>query len=296
MDGKPTRFLVGIAALGLLVSACGGGEPKAKAAAAPRFDVENFSDSTRIDNAWLPLAPGTRFTFEGAVEGPEGAVPQRAVLTVTDVTKIIAGVPTLVMWDQDYSGDQLAEAEITFVAQDDEGTVWLLGEYPEEYDGERFAGAPRSWIAGLAGAKAGILMPGKPRKGGPPYVQGLAPDVDFYDVARVYRTDQDTCVPAGCYADVMVIDEWDPLAQPGDGHELKYQARGVGNVRVESMGSQERETLALTRVEQLGPEALAEARREALRLDQRAYLVNARYRETPAAEPCIGPCRSVEKA
>jgi hypothetical protein len=295
MDGKPSRLLVGLACLSLVVAGCGGGSAKDKPSA-PRFDVEKFSDSTRIDNAWLPLAPGTRFTFEGKVEGDEGAIPQRAVLTVTDVTKVIAGVPTLVMWDQDYSGDQLAEAELTFVAQDDEGTVWLLGEYPEEYDGERFAGAPRSWVAGLGGAKAGILMPGKPRKGEAPYLQGLAPDVDFYDVARVYRTAQETCVPVGCYRDVMVIDEWDPLAQPRDGHQLKYQAPGVGNVKVESIGSPERETLVLTRVEQLGPDVLAEARREALRLDQRAYLVNARYRETRPAEACVGPCGGLKKA
>jgi hypothetical protein len=281
----------------LWISACSGGEePTAKASEAPRFNLENFSDSTRIDNAWLPLAPGTRFTFEGRVDGDEGSVPQRAVLTVTDVIKVISGVPTLVMWDQDYSGDQLAEAELTFAAQDDEGTVWLLGEYPEEYDGERFEGAPRSWIAGLGGAKAGILMPAKPRKGAAPYVQGLAPDVDFYDVARVHQVDQQTCVPAGCYRDVMVIDEWDPLAQPRDGHQLKYQAPGVGNVRVESLGSRERETLELTRVEQLSPEVLAEARREALRLDQRAYLVNARYRDTRPAEACAGSCKGLQKA
>jgi hypothetical protein len=296
MDRKPGRFLVGMACLSLLILGCGSDEEPKAEAAAPRFDIDKFSGSTTIDNAWLPLAPGTRFIFEGEVEGPEGSVPQRAVLTVTDVTKVIAGVPTLVMWDQDYSGDQLAEAEITFVAQDDHGTVWLLGEYPEEYDGEKFEGAPRSWIAGLGGAKAGILMPAKPRKGEPPYLQGLAPDVDFYDVARVHRTGQETCVPAGCYANVMVIDEWDPLAQPQDGHQLKYQARGVGNVRVESQGSQERETLVLTRIEQLNPEELTKARQEALRLDQRAYLVNARYRETRPAEACVGPCGGLQKA
>jgi hypothetical protein len=198
------------------------------------------------------------------------------------------------MWDRDFSGDQLAEAEITFFAQDDKRTVWLLGEYPEEYDGEKFEGAPSSWIAGLAGAKAGILMPGKPRKGGHPYLQGLAPDVDFYDVATVYRAGQETCVPTGCYQDVMVIDEWDPLAQPQDGHQLKYQAPGVGNIRVEAMGGQEQETLVLTKVEKLSPEALAEARQEAMRLDRRAYLVNARYQATRPAEQCLGSCRGVQ--
>jgi hypothetical protein len=270
--------------------------PAAPEAAAPHFDIENFSDPTRIDNKWLPLAPGTQFTFEGSVEGEAGSVPHRVVFTVTDVTKVINGVRTLVMWDRDYNGDQLIEAEITFFAQDDAGTVWLLGEYPEEYDGERFEGAPSSWIAGLAGAKAGILMPAKPQKEGPPYLQGLAPDVDFYDVAKVYKAGQETCVPTGCYQDVMVIDEWDPLAQPQDGHELKYQAPGVGNIRVETMGGQDQETLVLTEFVKLSPEALADARQEALRLDGRAYGINARYEATPPAEPCAVSCGGLRAA
>lgn len=273
---------------------CGDGESEAPKAAAPHFDLENFSDPTNIDNRWLPLAPGTQLTFEGRVEGGQASVPQRLVFTVTDLTKVINGVRTLVMLDRDYSGDQLAEAEITFFAQDDDGTVWLLGEYPEEYDGGRFEGAPSSWIAGLAGAKAGILMPAKPRKGGPPYLQGLAPDVDFYDVAEVRKVAQETCVPAGCYQDVMVIDEWDPRAQPHDGHQLKYQAPGVGNIRVEAVGGEQQETLVLTGLVKLSPEALAEARQEAQRLDRRAYLVNARYAATPPAEQCLGSCRGVQ--
>jgi hypothetical protein len=92
----------------------------------------------------------------------------------------------------------------------------------------------------------------------------------------------------------MVIDEWDPLAQPQDGHQLKYQAPGVGNIRVEAMGGQEQETLVLTKVEKLSPEALAEARQEAMRLDRRAYLVNARYQATRPAEQCLGSCRGVQ--
>jgi hypothetical protein len=300
MDTKQggARFggLVRMASVTMLIGlvACGDGGPETPRAVAPRFDVKNFSDPTTIDNKWLPLAPGTQFTFEGAVEGAQGSAPRRVVFTVTDLTKVINGVSTLVMWDRDYSGDQLAEAEITFFAQDDDGTVWLLGEYPEEYDGGRFEGAPSSWIAGLAGAKAGILMPAKPEKGGRPYIQGLAPDVDFYDVATVYRVGQETCVPTSCYQDVMVIDEWDPLAQPQDGHQLKYQAPGVGNIRVEAMGGQEQETLVLTKFEKLGPEALAEARQEAMRLDRRAYLVNARYAATTPAEQCLGSCRGLQ--
>jgi hypothetical protein len=188
------------------------------------------------------------------------------------------------MVDRDYNGDQVAEAEITFFAQDDEGNVWLLGEYPEEYEDGRFAGAPSTWIAGQAGARAGILMPASPKMGAPPYLQGFAPHVDFQDLAQVHGVSRRTCVPAGCYDGVMVIDEWDPGAQPQDGHQLKFQAPGVGNVRVEPMGGEEQETLVLVEHLQLGPEAMAEVHALALELDAHAYETDARYGATPPIE------------
>ena len=43
--------------------------------------------------------------------------------------------------------------------------------------------------------------------------------------------EQKTCVPVGCYENVMIIDERSPL-EPESGHQLKYYAPGVGTVRV----------------------------------------------------------------
>lgn len=252
--------------------------------AAPSFAVANFSKPTTIDNKWLPLAPGTQLTYEGKVKEAEGSFARRIVFTVTDVTKVINGLRTAVMWERDFNDDVMAESEITFYAQDDGGAVWLLGEYPEVYEGTKFTGAPSTWIAGLAGAKAGILMPAEPTTAGPVYLQGLAPDVEFYDVAKIHQVGQQTCVPAACYKDVMVVDEWDPSAQPEDGHQLKYHAPGVGNIRVEAKGGDAQEVLELTKFEQVSPEVLAQARQEALRLDQRAYDVIPKYKETLRAE------------
>ena len=41
--------------------------------------------------------------------------------------------------------------------------------------------------------------------------------------------EQKTCVPVGCYENVMIIDERSPL-EPESGHQLKYYAPGVGTV------------------------------------------------------------------
>ena len=267
-------------------AAAGGPTVAAPEAPVPKFDPKNFSNPLKITNKWLPLEPGMQFVKEGTANRGEGVENHRVIFTVTDLTKEVNGIRTLVMWDRDYNGGNLAESEITFFAQDDAGNVWLLGEYPEEYDLEgNFEGAPSTWVAPLASARAGIIMPADPKPGDPNYLQGFVPDIDFQDVAKVDRAGQEVCVKAGCYRDVLVIDEWDPLAQPQDGHQLKFHAPGVGVVKVEARGGEEQELLELVEVRKLSPEEMAEVRREALRLDQRAYQVNARWETTRPAEP-----------
>ena len=246
-------------------------------------ESHKFSDPTRIDNTWLPLAAGTQFVLEGRANRGQGRLPHRVVFTVTDLTKVIDGVRTRVLWDRDFQAGRLEEGELTFHAQDDDGNVWNFGEYPEEYEGGRLVGAPDAWIAGLARARPGILMPAAPRLGTPSYLQGWAPAIHFADRARVFRTGRRSCVPLGCYANVLVVDEWTP-AEPG-AHQRKYYAPGVGNIRVGAAGGSERESLVLVEVRHLGPGALAAVRRAALRLDRRAYRVRGRlYGHTPPAE------------
>jgi hypothetical protein len=119
-----------------------------------------------------------------------------------------------------------------------------MGEYPEEYEDGAFVAAP-TWLAGLADAKAGIVMPAKPRVGGPSYSQGWGPAVEFTDRARVFETGSRTCVPAGCYDDVVVTDEFNP--DEPDSHQLKYHGPSVGVVRVGWAGAldEAQETLEL---------------------------------------------------
>jgi hypothetical protein len=258
-----------------------------------RFERGNFTNPTTIDNRWSPLVPGTQFTFVGRANRGEGRLRHRVVFTVTDLTKVIDGIRTVVMWDRDFNAGRIAEAELAFHAQDDDGNVWNMGEYPEEYKRGRFSGAPDSWLAGLQRARAGILIPGDPKIGMPSYFQGLAPAIEFNDRARVFRMGRRTCVPTGCYRNVLITDEWNPLA-PEDGHQRKYYAPGVGNVRVGAAGGKERETLVLTQVRRLSPGALVHVRREALKLERRAHEVRKDlFAHTPPAEraPAQGDVR-----
>ena len=164
------------------------------------FDEHDFPRTPVIDNRFLPLAPGTQLILQGTVDGVE----HRVDFIVTDLTKVIDHVRVLVIWDTDTSEGEVVESELSFFAQDEDGNVWNLGEYPEEFEGGKFIGAPSTWITGEAGAEAGIHMAGRPRVSSRLYVQGFAPEIDFLDCANVVQKGGQVCVEAGCFDNILV--------------------------------------------------------------------------------------------
>jgi hypothetical protein len=277
----------------LLASACGSDSARQEVAAATfgekiatekDFDRSKFSDPTTIDNRWFPLKPGSQFVYEGSAIADDRRIHRRVVFTITDLTKMINGVRTVVAWDRDYNNGQLVEPELVFFAQDNDGNVWSLGQYPEEYEDGELVGTP-AWIAGLEGAKAGIVMRAQPRTETSDYSQGWGPKVGYADRAKVHKVGQETCVALGCYQNVLVTDEWDE-ADPA-ARQRKYYASGVGNIRVGWAGrDEEREELSLVSLVQLEPKAIAGVRSQALKLEQRAYTLSKHlYGRTAPAEP-----------
>lgn len=251
------------------------------------FDPTNFDNSTTVDNKWFPLKPGAHSVFEGSAIDDGERISRRVVTTVTDLTKEINGVNTVVIWERDYTEGELVEAELAFFAQDNYGNVWHMGEYPEEYENGEFDKAP-GWLAGLKGASAGIAMRAKPRLGTPGYAQGYAPPpINWIDRGRVYKVGQKTCAPVKCYEDVVVIEEFE-RNKPG-AYQLKYYAPGVGDVRVGWRGpkEEEKEGLELVKDARLGPQALAKARAEALKLEKHAYQIKDYYGKTQPAKPTL---------
>jgi hypothetical protein len=232
------------------------------------FDRHDFPELPQIDNVFFPLIPGTQRVLEGEVEG----VPHRVTFTVTDLIKEIAGVNTIVVWDVDESEGEIVESELAFFAQDRDGNVWNLGEYPEEFEDGEFAGAPSTWIAREDGAVPGIHMSGSPSVGLPEYLQGFAPRIDFLDCATVVATGQSICVPfeSSCFDNVLVTHERNPL-DPEGGVQSKFHAPGVGIVAIGSVDPPTGETLELVQTAELEGEELQEVRQQARRLDRRAY-------------------------
>lgn len=280
-----------LAALAIALVACGNGA--STPTAAPKgtsvelyedFESASFGRPTEIDHRWLPMLPGTRLVYEGATVVDGEDIPHRVVTTVTDLTKMIGEVRTLVLWEEDYEVEQLVEAELAFFAQDDAGNVWLMGEYPEEYLQGELVATP-AWISGLQDARPGILIPADPQPGTPSYSQGWGPAVEWYDRGQVSEGGLSDCVPAGCYEEIVAIDEFG-LTEPNF-FQVKYYAPGIGVVRVGWKGPDpDQETLELVEVIQLSAEELAAVRASALELEMRAYELSQNvYGTTSPAEP-----------
>jgi hypothetical protein len=264
--------------------------PPCKTAA--EFDPASFPNSPKIDNQWNPLAPGMQFVLAGEANQGEGLLPHRVVSTVTDLTKVVNGVPAVVILKTDINAGVLEKSELAFQAQDNAGNLWKLGEFPAQFDDNgEFKEAPDTWISGLSQAEAGNLMLANPELGTPEYLQGWSPDIDLLGCAKVYKMQQKTCVPVACYDNVLITEERSPL-EPESPHQRKYYAPGLGNVRVDAVGDSE-ETLVLAEVSQLSPEDSAKARQEALALEKTAYEVSAVYRQTSPSvlttDPSVEP-------
>ena len=208
------RRLAIAAACGLVIGPAAGGSP---ALAAPKF-------STRIDNPYLPMAPGSRWVYrETATDG----ATQRVVVKVTRRTKLIAnGVTARVVRDTATSKGHVVEDTFDWYAQDWRGNVWYLGEDTKEYENGKVVSTHGSWEAGVKGARAGIVMPAHPRPGmqyRQEYLRGEAEDS-----ARVLSIDDQAEVPFGHFKHVVLTKEWNPLEPKV--LEYKLYARGVGPV------------------------------------------------------------------
>ena len=245
---------------------------KPKPAADSDFNPKNFSHPLEITNQWFPMVPGARLHWKGhAFDEEYGSRIQREIdFTVSDLTKVIDGVQTRVAWERDYSNGEMEEVELTYYAQDDFGTVWYFGEYPEEIDNGKIDDSP-TWLAGLQKARPGITMQTKPATGTKDYAEGWGPAVEWNDRAKVDQVGISNCVSTGCYQDVVVIAEFNP-DEPGK-TQLKYYAPGIGGIRTGWRGKneKEREELQLTSHATISDTELASVDKAMVAQEKRAY-------------------------
>jgi hypothetical protein len=223
-----------IAAVAVLVAACGGGEagsattatvnpPGSLPQGAEHVVLDPSDFTTRIDNPWFPLSPGSVWTYEDReATGPPG----RDVMTVTDRTKVVAGITARVVHDRATRGSEIVEDTFDWFAQDGAGNVWYLGEATHGYKNGRPASSGGSWEAGVDGAEAGIIMPAGPVPGLQYRQEHRKGEAE--DQARVLSVDDQAQSPAGHFDHALLTKEFSPLER--EDLEYKLYAKGVGLV------------------------------------------------------------------
>ena len=184
--------------------------------------------SSKVDNPWFPLKPGTTFVYEGTKDGQRA----RDLYTVTHGTRTIDGAPTAVVSDLLFLNGRLAERTTDYYSQDRAGNVWYFGEDTAELDARgKVKSREGTWHAGVNGAKAGIFMEAQPKVGQThrqEFYKGHAED--HYEVVSL---DASIRVPYGRFRNAQLTKEWTPL-EPGV-LDHKYYARGVGQVAEKSV-------------------------------------------------------------
>lgn len=205
--------LAGVALL--LAGGCGAGEPRSIDPAGvdgleiptPTPDPADFVRV--VDNPWFPLAPGSVWTYAS-----ENATAT-ATVTAGAETREIAGVlttPVTTVVDQ----GRRTQTSTRYFAQDTAGNVWSFGA--------------DDWQAGVAGARAGLVMPATPRVGDG-FVQQYAAGV-AEDRSAVLDVAADVSSPYDSWTDAIEVREstaLDPTAEA-----VRFYAPGVGLVRTES--------------------------------------------------------------
>jgi len=197
--------------------ACG---PLGPAAYDPEIDPANFT--TKIDNPLFPLKPGTTFIYEGQTS--QGLEHDEFI--VTHKTRVIMGVTCVEVRDRVRLDGKLAEDTLDWFAQDLDGNVWYFGENTHELENGLITTIDGSFVAGVEGAKPGIVMEAHPRVS------------DFYrqefdlgnaeDFAKVTGLNASVTVPFGSFTNCLKTRETTPL-EP-DLLEDKLYCPGIGNV------------------------------------------------------------------
>src|SRR5687768_974824 len=194
--------------------------------------------TTKIDNPYWPMRPGTRWVYR---ETDSAGARQRVVVAVTHRTKLIAnGVTARVVYDVVTEDGKPVEVTDDWYAQDRAGNVWYLGEDTTEYEDGKPVSKEGSFEAGVDGAEAGVIVPADSEP-------GMAYRQEYYegeaeDEGEVVRVGEQAEVPAGHYEDVVMTKDTNPLEPKV--LEFKFFAPGVGPVLAVSVsGGSDREEL-----------------------------------------------------
>ncbi len=220
--------LAAIAASTLIWLPAGASSVRPNAASRPALDPAGFVRV--IDNPYYPLPVGRVLTYKGVRDG----VTQTERVRITGRTRMIQGIAATVVTDVAKHGARLLEKTTDWFAQDTTGNVWYLGERTAAYD-HGTVDRSGSWLTGVDGAKAGIIMEADPRVPDAyrqEYLMGEAEDTAWI-VDRGGRL----TVPFGTVHRILTTLEAS-VVEPGV-YDQKIYARGLGIVAEHALAGDE---------------------------------------------------------
>ena len=237
-----------------------------------KFDPANFVDPRLDTNPFHPLKPGLQWVRGGTTEVGSRVVPHEIITTMTDVIRVIDGVPTIAMLDESTDSRDVAQVGMDYMALDKAGNVWILGSYTEDYQGGAYTNSDGAYLGRRSGQAIGILAPGDVTMKTRRWFIGAAPQ-EKPSVGQPMQVGIRRCVPFGCYDNVRVVQEGNVGAVS---NENKYYAPGVGvidNIPLDK--SLHQDHFDLRNFVQLTPAGLAEASKTVLDLEAHARSTTA---------------------
>ena len=216
--------LVGLALALPAAAGCGGSDNGSGDTGKHASGIDPANFTTKVDNPWFPLKPGTTYVYEGT---DDKGKPTRDVVQVTNQTHVVDGVRCVVVSDRVYSAGHLSERTHDYYAQDKQGTVWYLGEDTAELNSKgRVTTTEGTWHSGVSGGRGGIFMPADPRPGERHRQEYLKNHAE--DVFQVVRLNVPIRTPYRSFAKTILTKESTRL-EPGVVGG-KWYAKGVGQV------------------------------------------------------------------
>jgi len=186
------------------------------------FQIERCNFATRGRNPYFILIPGHRLDLEGEDKGTV-----HLTITVLDETLAVDGVDTRVVEERETEDGELVEVSRNYFAFCPEtGSVFYFGEDVDIYENDVVVSHDGAWRAGIAGARAGVIMPGINLLGAR-YFQEVAPEVAL-DRAETLSVTDTLSTPAGNFTNVLKVKETTPLEK---GKGFKFYAPDVGLIR-----------------------------------------------------------------
>jgi hypothetical protein len=184
------------------------------------FKVEASDWTSTGRNPYFVLEPGYTLTLENGDE--------RLVVTVLADTKVVDGVTTRVVEERETKGADLVEVSRNYFAMSlRTNAVFYFGEDVDMYKGGQVVSHEGSWLAGIDGAKFGLMMPGLPLVKAR-YYQEIAPKVAM-DRAEIVSVTDTLKTPAGSFERCVKTRETTPLELLA--REYKLYAPGVGLIK-----------------------------------------------------------------